>query len=263
MKCTTKILIGILLSGVVVVIIGSILLFTVGKSDDSLRFDGKALQVNVTPFRVVNVLVEGEGQMKKDLILINGDLTLSPVVAGQHTLSYPESLEHFLSVETKNDTLNLMFKMSGLHLPAKHEKETLLYLELSQIMLTADSSLAAVRSEARRFTINLMNLKSDSIALSASYLNVDSCNFRSLSVVNTRQLKLNNSRIQSVYLDLDGMGDWNVTGCQLENEYLTGSDNHRNNLQKGECSHMYWKPKNENAELQVTLKEAASVSMTE
>ena len=132
-------------------------------------------------------------------------------------------------------------------------------MKFSEMSLTADSSLVAASSEARRLNLQLLNMKADSVALSASYLRIDSCDFRSLSVNNADNLDLVNSRIRYVYLDLDGMRHWSAVHCQLDNEYLTGSREHYNEIQKGECSQMHWKPKNKDAQLNVTLKQEASV----
>lgn len=261
MKCTTKILIGIVLSGIVMVTVGTILLCTIDWPKKGLVFDGKPVQLNVAPFRVVNVKVEAGERLKEDPIFLEGNLSILPAVGGQHLLSYPEELEPYLSVVTKNDTLNLIFKLSESTLPDKQKNEEWIFLVFPKMTLTADSSLVAVHSDARRLSVELMNLKSDSVSLEASWMNVDSCHFRSLFVKKTGNLNLKNSQIQSVYLDLDDVRSWNVAKCQIENEYLTGGGNHYNDLNKGECRHLYWKPKNDDAQLRVTLKEGASVSL--
>ena len=223
--------------------------------------DGNPVQLDVVPFRVVNVKVEAGERLKEDRIFLEGDLSVLPVVGGQHVLSYPEELEHYLSVVTKNDTLNLIFKLLEHTLPDAQKNEEWLLLKFSTITLTADSSLVAVHSDLRELSVKLMDLKSDSVSLEASSMNVDSCHFRSLFVKNTGGLKLRNSQIQNVYLDLDDVPNWSAANCRIENEYLTGSRKHYNDLNKGECRHLYWKPKNEDAQLRVTLKEGASVSL--
>lgn len=261
MKCTTKILIGILLSGLVVVMVGTILNFTLGHRRDRWQFVGESTQVEVAPYRVVNVWIQDEEQLKKEEIYVNGYLALLPAVDGRRTLSYPKDMEHYLFMETKNDTLNLIFKITAHNLPDEYKDKERVGLSIAQMTLMADSSLVAVCSRVEGLNIQLSKLKLDSVTLRASYLEVDSCDLRSLAVDDTWQLRLRNSRIHNVYLDLDRVPNWSVSACQLENEYLTGSRNHYNNLQKDECRRMYWKPKSEEAELTVRLKSEACVSL--
>ena len=262
MKSTTKILIGILISGIVVVLIGSVLLYTYNAPKKGLTFDSKLTQVNVPPFRVVNVLVDSTGQLPKEYGFLESELSIVPVIGSQNTLSYPERLEPYLSITTKNDTVNLIFNISSDALPGELSKKKQLYFELLAMKLTADSSLVAVSSEARGLKLRLCNMKADSVALNvyAYSLKVDSCDLRSLSVKKAATLELVNSRIGNTYLDLDDVSRWSVTNCKLDNEYLTGSRNHRNELQKGECRQMHWMPKNKDARLSVTFNEEVSVS---
>lgn len=261
MKCTTKILIGILLSGMVVVVVGAMILSTFKGRREDLRFDGKHAQMNVAPFRVVNVLVEAGERLKKEDITIQGSLSILPSTGGPNVLSYPENLEHYLSVVATNDTLNLILKISEYSLPDKLRNKEKIFLELPIMLLTADSSLVAGCSEASNLNINVSNLKVDSISLKAAWLKVDSCHFGSLSVNSTRRINLKNSQIHDLYLDLDNIRHWDVINCRIENEYLTGGGRHHNDLQRGECRNMYWKPKNKEAELRVTLNEEASLSL--
>lgn len=261
MKCTTKILIGILLSGMVVVVVGFLILSTFKGRREDLRFDGKHTQMNVAPFRVVNVRVEAGERLKKEDITIQGNLSILPSAGKQNVLSYPENLEHYLSVVTTNDTLNLILKISEYSLPDKLKNKERILIELPVMSLTADSTLATAYSEASGLNINVSNLKADSIHLKAAWLKVDSCHFRSLSVNSTGRMTLKNSQVHNFYLDMDNTNRWDVTNCQIENEYLTGGGRHHNDLKRGECRNMYWKPKNKEAELRVTLNEEASVSI--
>lgn len=261
MKCTTKILIGILLSGIVVVTVGATLVVKLSPRIENLRIDGEPVQMEIAPFRLVNVKLEVDGQLKEKYISVEGDFSILPANGGQSVLSCPEGLKRYLTVVTRNDTLNLIFKLSAQNLSDAQKNRNWMSLEYSKMTLTADSSLVAVQSDVPYFTVNLKHLASDSVSLNSAFLNVDSCHFRSISVKDTRDLQLKNSQIQNVYLDLDNVNRWNTTGCRLENEYLTGNGDHRNNLQKGECRNMYWKPKSENAQLNVTFNEGASVSL--
>lgn len=250
-----------ILSGIVVVTVGTILVCTTGEPREQLVFDGKLVQMDVAPFRVVNVVVETDEQLNNTNVSIKGDFTILPTVSGQSRLSCPEGLKRYLSLVAKGDTLNLVFEISTYTLPEQYKRLDWIGLEFSEMTLTADSSLVAVHSKVNQMGVSLMNLKSDSLSLKASQADVDSCDFRSLFVEDTSRLKLKNSQIHNAYLDLDNVRSWSASDCQIENEYLTGSERHHNNLQKGECRQVHWLPKNEDAELRITLKEAATVTL--
>lgn len=244
------------MSGVVITIVGTILFCTVEWPGGKVLFDGALTQMDVSPFRVVNVSID-TGKLNKRRVAVDGGLSVVQSVDGKSKLSYPKGLEHYLSAVTENDTLYLKFKISD----SNAKKQDKFFLEISKMILTADSSLVAVQSEIPGFFVKLEKLEADSVSLKAFFLNVDSCRFRSLSVQKTRSLKLKNSCIHNTYLDLDSVSGWSADSCKLENEYLTGSKRHYNDLKKGECRRMYWNPKNKDAELNITLEAEACVSL--
>lgn len=257
MKSTTKILIGILISGMVITIVGTILFCTIEWPGGRVVFNGELTQMDVSPFRVVNVSLDAGKQLGKRSVAVGGGLSVVKSVDGKNRLSYPKDLEHYLSVVTENDTLYLKFKISE----SKSEKQDKFFLEISKMVLTADSSLVAVQSKIPGFFIKLKKMEADSVSLKAFFINVDSCRFRSLSVQKALSLNLKNSCIHNTYLDLDSISGWSADSCRLENEYLTGSKRHYNDLKKGECRRMYWSPKKKDAKLNITLKEEACVSL--
>lgn len=247
------------MSGIVAVVVGTILFCTIEWPTNRVLLDGELTQVDVTPFRVVNVSVDEQKLLDEGKMAIFGGLSIVQSTDGKPSFSYPKAMEHYFSIVEQNDTLHLIFKSQP---NSKTEDEV--FLEISKMILTADSSLVAVRSDVSGLSVNLMKLESDSVSLKASFINVDSCRFRSLSVQQAMNLKLRNSLIHDAFLDLDSIRHWSADSCQVETTYLTGSKRHYDNWDKRECSRMYWKPKNKDAELRlyVILNEETGVSLS-
>lgn len=260
MKCTTKILIGVLLSGALLVATMTILTYSFGTPRESLVFNAKPISMDVPAFRVVDLHVQaGQGLENKDISLY-GDFNVLPMQGDKQVFTYPEDLAPYLSVVSKHDTLRIIVNVSKDNLPDSYKNRDWLTMNLSFMTLTADSSLSVVRSDIRDFAVNLLDITADSLSLTAHAVNVDSCSLRALSVQDTHRFKLLKSQVTNVHLDLDGVRDWNVDNCRIENEYLTGSDTHYNEWQKSECRNVYWTPKKADAKLQIVLKDKATIS---
>lgn len=71
-----------------------------------------------------------------------------------------------------------------------------------------------------------------------------------------------NSIIENFYLNLDGVWKWTFENTEVGTEYLSGSDRHSNNLQKGECKRVVWTPLTGDARLQVNVREKAAITIT-
>jgi hypothetical protein len=66
---------------------------------------------------------------------------------------------------------------------------------------------------------------------------------------------LTNSQAKELSIDLDQIeGDWQIENCDIEVKNLTGSKKHNVSLSKNEAKIINWIPKNQDAELTVTLK---------
>lgn len=260
MKCTTKILIGALVSGALLVAAITIFTFSFGVKLDSLAFKAKPVSIDVSAFRVVDLHMQVEKDLGYKEVSLYGDLNVLPMQGGKQVFTYPEDLAPYLSVVSKQDTLRITVNVSKDNLSDSYKKRDWIAMSCSPMTLTVDPSLLAVRSDIRDLTVNLSGITADSLSLAAHALKVDSCSLRALSVQDTYQFKLLKSQVTDVHLDLDGMGDWSVNNCRIENEYLTGSDTHYNEWQKSECRHVYWTPKSSKAKLQVVLKDSASIS---
>ena len=96
MKCTTKILIGILLSGVLLVIAGGIVIFSWAlkphEKPQESGLGGKPMSVDVAFFRVVNISMHASDGRGSDRIAIYGDINLLPTTNKAKQFIYPEEL---------------------------------------------------------------------------------------------------------------------------------------------------------------------------
>ena len=63
-------------------------------------------------------------------------------------------------------------------------------------------------------------------------------------------------------MNLDGVWKWTFENTEVGTEYLSGSDRHSNNLQKGECKRVVWTPLTGDARLQVNVREKAAITIT-
>lgn len=254
MKRTTKILIGLLLSGFLGSIIATTLTFLMKKSQVFVM-EGKPVQMDLSSFRVLAVSVESDGKLKKSNLWFSNDLTVLPAQSGKNVLTFPADMRKFLSVVMKNDTLLLSFKMLQQNLPDAYKHRNWMTVAFSGFTLSADSLLATVDSRDVNMLLRLKKREADSLTVTASDFVVDSCRLRSLLVPYANKMNLEKSCIANLYLDLDGMWKWNVNNCEIENEHLTGSKSHNNQLNKGECRRVYWKPKEKDAQLNIQLNE--------
>ena len=94
-------------------------------------------------------------------------------------------------------------------------------------------------------------------------MSLDSCRLRSLDIQgNGLSFHAKNSKIENFYLNLDGVWNWTFENTELGTEYLSGSNHHSNDLQKGECKRVVWTPLKKDARLQVNVREKAEITIT-
>lgn len=61
---------------------------------------------------------------------------------------------------------------------------------------------------------------------------------------------------------MDGVWRWTFENTEVGTEYLSGSNQHSNDLQKGECKRVVWTPLTEDARLQVNVRESGNYDNT-
>lgn len=267
MKRTTYILIGILLSGFLIMVIGIILIPSFGNmhKPNAIFFRGEPIREQLPPFTTVKLFYpDAETQNQRFAF---GDCRLSIFSSGGVTNTFicPEDFRKYLELEVVNDTLMVKFNYSVKDLPAEMKDRDFVSLNCAGSMsLDVAQDLRDIDNQINGWGLRLVGLQQDSLSLSTyTAVAVDSCHLHSFIVTNANELSLNSGEIGSLHLDLDGVRNWDVNtqDCRIDTEYLTGECSNSVLLQKGECRKMYWTPKREDSELRVALKEKSCISV--
>jgi len=275
MRPTSKIILGIILS---IFIIS--LLFIIGFSFSERRNyvntysnsiyipQDNPIGISVESFRVI-VLEEDrtgivvEEEVKPGLIRIylsysdkNG-LTLNPVTSGEeNNLFFTEALYDCIAAKTSNDTLTIQIKTDELR--KKYGKEGGKdYILFSGINLCLHTSNVNVINKINGFPTKVSNIETDSIKIVTNgEILIESCKAMVIDPVmyhSYHKLIVKNSVAQTIYLDLDRLRNWNIEGCDIEVENLTGSGKHNITHHRNEKIKINWYPKNEKAELNIKV----------
>lgn len=264
MKRTTYIMIGLFVSGLVVVVIAMILGVTLKTEykKDGLFQEDEHVEMKLDGVRVVKMLVnQGEINKPRD-ILIDGQLSVTPSTGtGKEIISYPKSRN--LKVAQRNDTLIVEFDFRSSQLSEKMQKQDYIYAVGVDVRLVVDT-LKSIISYTDGLKLNMKCLESDSLFIRTNRQDVslDSCRFRSFNIAGKGLIyHAKNSRIENVYLNLDSVWVWKFENSVIGTEYLSGSDVHSSNLQKGECQRVVWTPLKDDACLQINLREKSVIDI--
>jgi hypothetical protein len=112
---------------------------------------------------------------------------------------------------------------------------------------------------------DVRNITTDRIAIKGyGHVEIDSCRANLVEpYIQNRwgRFLLKNSQVNELRIDLDKIrSPWTIENCAIEVENLTGSSTYRVDLSKSEAKIINWIPKNQDAQLMVTLKgDTASV----
>lgn len=268
MRPTSKIILGIILS----IFILS-LLFIIGFSFSERRNYRKIysdvisiphdsiIGINVASFRVI-VLEEDRtgvvpGQLRYFSYTDQNGLTLNPKTSGEeNNLFFPEALNGFVATKTNNDTLTIQIKVN--ELIKKYDGEgSRVHLFFSGINLCLHTSNVNVINKVSGFLTKVSNIETDSIKIdSYGDILIESCKAMVIDPVMNQshcQLTVKNSVAQTIHLDLDRIKNWNVEGCDVGVENLTGSGRHNIIQHRSERVKINWFPKNKDAELNIKV----------
>lgn len=264
MKRTTYILLGILVSGLVVIIAGIVILsMTVGQTKYGISFYGERIEQELSGVRAVRVFVNKGEVSKSKRILMTGEMNVTASsVPGKGRISYPKS--ECLNVTQKEDTLFVEFDFNAHSIPPKYQDDKWLFVNDVCMDLVMDSTLNSIVTDADNLKLNLKNIRADSLLVRAYQQTVllDSCQFRSFDFGGfSFDFHAKNSKIENYYLNLDGVRNWTFENTEIGTEYLTGSGKHFNDLQKGECRRVIWTPGYKGADLKITLREKAEIAI--
>ena len=197
-------------------------------------------------------------------------LFLSPVTpAGVVSeLFFPEGMSACISTQMNCDTLIVKIKFDEIRKKYQEtdEKEKdfsntptartgivftgfNLYLQTSQVNIV---------NQLNNLPVYINNIKTDSILVySTSDIVIDSCKANVVTPdlrKNYEKLTITNSAFKTLHLDLDRIHNWNIRDCEIETSNYTGSGQKNIRLDKHERGTINWRPKNENAELNLKFK---------
>lgn len=260
MKRTTYILIGLIVSGLIVIIASIIFISTTGKpyKENGIFIGGDQVEMNMDGIHVVKMLVAQSEDNKGKSIYMNGDVKVASSSAGEERkIVYPKN--EYLKVSRMNDTLLVEFDFNERNIPEKFRNKDFVNAVGMDVQMSVDS-LNSIFIDTRGLKLNLKEVKMDSLFVHVNHQEVlvDSCQFRSFSLDGKDlRFKAKDSKIENFYLNLDSTWDWKVINSEIGTEYLGGSK--RNFLQVGECKRVVWTPLNKEAQLQVTLRENSEI----
>lgn len=262
MKRTTYILIGLIVSGLIVIIVSIIFISTTGKpyKENGIFIGGDQVEMNMDGIHVVKMLVAQSEDSKERSIYMNGDVKVtSPSAGEERKIVYPKN--EYLKVSRMNDTLLVEFDFNEHNIPEKFRNKDFVNAVGMDVQMSVDS-LNSLFIDTRGLKLNLKEVKMDSLFVHVIHQEVlvDSCQFRSFSLDGKDlRFKAKDSKIENFYLNLDSTWDWKVINSEIGTEYLRGSKSHRNFLQVGECKRVVWTSLNKEAQLQVTLRENSEI----
>lgn len=265
MKRTTYIFIGLLVSGLMVIVATIIFISMSGKPyRQDVNFGGdEQVTMDLNGVHVVKVFVSQDGVPEERHVFVNGEMKIESIFTsvGKEQISYPKG--KYLNVIQKNDTLFMKLDFSSKNISDKYHNRGFIYSTGFDVKLAVDS-LAGIITDTDGLKLNLKGIDTDSLFVRGRYnILLDSCQIHSLDIQGNRlEFRARNSIIENFYLNLDGVWKWTFENTEVGTEYLSGSDRHSNNLQKGECKRVVWTPLTGDARLQVNVREKAAITIT-
>ncbi len=266
-------MIGMLLAGVVAIMGGMLWLRSLGEE----REGGNVVEYGIVPageqkmvelpsccvLYITTNLVAGENEFK-DIYYSNVKMWINPSQNGKGTLTYASDWDKFMNIEQQGDTLHLSFRYSKKYLPEKYQSQLWLHIMNSGLDVGLPSTVQRIHVN-NGMEVAIEALRTDSLSLSAiGSIDINDSHFRSLHA-DRGEVHFRSGSAKGLYYDVDNVLRWSVDAehTDVDTEYLTGSGRYSNYLHPGECRRVVWLPKNKNAELVQTLREAAEIVVSE
>ena len=184
-------------------------------------------------------------------------------------LLIPDALYDFLSTQAQNDTLTVKINLDEIcekygtidtidEAVLKLKKGIKIGIPISGLNLylhTSNANINIINYLSNIQTrINKMEMDSIIIYSSTGDITIDSCKVKVIEPSNNRKLTVTNSTAQIINLDLDHLNNWNIKDCDIEMRNYTGSGQKNIRIDGNERGKINWRPKDENAELNIKLK---------
>lgn len=281
MKRTTYIMIGMLLAGFAV--ISGIMFYSIShgttREDLSMEIGGEQKTVQLPVCKVVKLTQpsivwrqKSEGIREADRILSfeKTPLAVSPTDSLQGSLSLASDMASFVSITSVGDTAFITFDIPKEKIAERFQDVHWLEIKSEEMRLNIPATVQAVLVNTEGMKTTFSNFRCDTLSFQSSgTVRVENSHITALTA-QAHLLNFISGEVRDLYLNLDGITDWTVNTSahydvffQIDTEHLTGSGNHRCELQKGEARQVLWTPKNDKASLDVNLEQAARIDLSE
>lgn len=264
MKRTTYILIGLLITGLGVIITTVVVVSFLGKDYEEANayLGGEQQEMSLKGVQAIEMFVTQGEVTKPRYITILGDLLITSASApDQAKISY--SKNQYIKVSKKDDKLLVEFDFNEYNIPERFKHKGWLSAIGVDMHLMIDTAMTEIVSRVDGLKLNLKDIKADSLSLEISKQDVrlDSCQFRSFKIQGKNRFGFhaNDGEIENFYLNMDGVSNWTFQYTKIGTQYLSGSGHHTNDLQKGECRRVVWTPLKEDARLEMKIREKAEI----
>lgn len=281
MKRTTYIMIGMLLAGFAV--ISGIMFYSIShgttREDSYMEIGGEQKTLQLPVCKVVKLAQPSavwkqkrEGIVEAERILSFGKtpLTVSPTDSLQGSLSLAGDMASFVSITSVGDTALITFDIPKEKVAERFQDVRWLEIKSEGMRLNISATVQAILVNTEDMKTTFSNFRCDTLSFQSSgTVWVENSHITALTA-QARILNFISGEVRDLYLNLDGIEDWTVNTSahyddffQIDTEHLTGSGNHRCELQKGESRQVLWTPKNDKSSLDVKLEQAAKIELSE
>lgn len=266
MKRTTYILIGMLIAGFVVISGAIFYMSSLGTTweDSFMEIGGEQKTVQLPECRVVQFSVNiDNGKSERSIVFQDVPLMVQPAdgVAGNFT--YAADMASHLLMQTSGDTLNIVFDFSGDKQNEEFKGVQWLKVRTAEMKLNIPETVQEVSAVVSGMETTFKGFRRDTLSFNINgTTTVEDCRIASLNA-HAGDLNFFSGEVRDLYLDLDGIHNWNVATefFRIDTEHLSGSYDHYNTLQKGECRQVLWTPKQKDATLNLKLVEATKIEI--
>lgn len=266
MKRTTYILIGMLIAGLVLISGTIFYMSSVGTTweDSLLEIGGEQKTVQLPECRVVQLSINVDnGENGRSVVFQDAPLLVQPANGVTGSFTCAADMASHLSMKTDGDTLNIVFDFSNEGQDEKFKDTRWVKIRTAEMKLNIPETVEEVSSTIYDMETTFKGFRRDTLSFSTNgATTVVDCHISSLSA-HADNLKFYSGEVRDLYLDLDGIHNWTVAAelFHIDTEHLTGSYDHYNTLQKGECRQVLWTPKRKDATLNLKLVEATRIEI--
>lgn len=277
MKKTTYILLGMVMSGFILIAVMAGLAYLFSQPAASRRWALDKQQTTVALPAACRVFIlqpinrpgddllrDGHGRSR--IYLERSDLTIMPVDTDTGSLTFPLELKPYLSVVTQGDSCMVCLDLSDeVYRKFRLEQEGTLLAEFGHMELKLPAGVDQMELNWENLNTQLHSWQCDSLSLSSlSSVEIRGSHFAQLCLHQGR-FTMKEVKVDHLRVDLDKVYDWQVQAesCEIGVEHLWGSGQHNCLIQRGECEEMHWNPTAEGASLTLSLQQAAEVRLQE